>query len=80
MGAFAVCILVIVSTLPVSLPFILMNDATPALRVSNAIAVVKLFGAGFAYGRIVGRSPWLIGLSMVLLGGVLVSLTIALGG
>jgi VIT1/CCC1 family predicted Fe2+/Mn2+ transporter len=52
----------------------------PAMRASNAIAIALLFAAGAAYGRVVGRSPWLIGSSMVALGSVLVALTIALGG
>ena len=39
-----------------------------------------LFAAGAAYGRVLGRSAWLIGISMVALGAVLVGLTIALGG
>jgi len=32
------------------------------------------------YGRVIGRTPWILGLSMVALGAVLVALTIALGG
>jgi hypothetical protein len=35
---------------------------------------------GVAYGRQVGRSAWAFGLLMVVLGGLLVALTIALGG
>jgi VIT1/CCC1 family predicted Fe2+/Mn2+ transporter len=50
------------------------------LRVSNAIAIAMLFVAGFVYGRQVGRSPWLLGLSMVLLGAMLAALAMALGG
>ena len=50
------------------------------MRISNAVAVAMLFVAGVAYGRVVGRSPWVVGISMVALGGVLVALTIALGG
>ena len=79
-GAAAVFLLVFLSTLPVVVPFMLIPDATRALRVSNAIAVAMLCGAGVAYGRHAGQSPWLVGLLMVLLGGVLVALTIALGG
>jgi VIT1/CCC1 family predicted Fe2+/Mn2+ transporter len=79
-GALGVCLLVFLSTFPVALPFIFMQDTLPAMRVSNAIAVAMLFITGYAYGRYVGRSPWLTGFLMVLLGGVLVLLTIALGG
>ena len=50
------------------------------MRVSNAIAVAMMFIAGVAYGRVVGWSPWAVGLSMVALGSALVAMTIALGG
>jgi len=79
-GAIAVFLLVFLSTLPLALPFVFMQDAVRALRVSNAIAIAMLFVLGVAYGRSVGRSPWVMGLSMVVLGSVLVALTIALGG
>jgi len=79
-GAAGVFLLVFLSTLPVSVPFLVMHSAQTALRVSNAVAVVMLFGAGAAYGRVVGRTPWGFGISMVALGSVLVALTIALGG
>ena len=51
-----------------------------ALRVSNAIAIVLLFLAGYAFGRITDRHPWMTGISMILLGSVLVAMTMALGG
>jgi VIT1/CCC1 family predicted Fe2+/Mn2+ transporter len=79
-GATGVFLLVFLSTFPVAVPFIFMQNAMLALRVSNAIAVVMLFIAGVAYGRCVGRSPWGFGITMVVLGAVLVALTIALGG
>ena len=79
-GAAAVFLLVFLSTLPVVVPFVLMANATSAMRVSNAIAVAMLWGAGHTFGSHAGLSPWLVGLSMVLLGCVLVALTIALGG
>ena len=73
-------LLVFLSTFPVVIPFLVMDSAVPALRLSNAIAGVMLFMAGYAYGRCVGRHPWLVGASMVLLGALLVALTMALGG
>jgi len=79
-GAVGVFILVFLSTFPVAVPFIFLHSAPLAMRVSNAIAIAMLFLTGFAYGRCVGRSPWLVGLAMVGLGCVLVALTIALGG
>ena len=80
LGAVSVFLWVFLSTLPVAIPFILMRNAAPALRVSNLIAIVLLFMAGYAFGRITGRQPLLIGCTMVVLGTVLVGITIALGG
>jgi hypothetical protein len=79
-GALGVFLLVFLSTFPVAIPFIVMRDPTTALRVSNGIAITMLFIAGVAYARAVGRSPWRVGIGMVVLGGVLVALTLALGG
>ncbi len=79
-GAVAVFLLVFFSTFPVAVPFIVMQDKMTALRVSNAIAITMLFVAGAGYGRVVGRSPWLVGVGMVALGSALVGLTMALGG
>ncbi len=81
LGALAVFLLVFLSTFPVVIPFIFMEDVTWALRVSNAIAIVLLFVTGYFFGRSVGRrKPVRTGIAMVLLGAVLVGLTIALGG
>ena len=79
-GAGGVFLLVFLSTLPVAVPFIFMDDKMGAMRASNAVAVAMLFVTGAAYGRYVGRSPWVLGVAMVVLGGGLVALTIALGG
>ena len=79
-GALGVFLIVFLSTFPVTIPFIFMDSAPSAMRVSNAIAVGMLFITGVAYGRCVGRSPWAFGVSMVVLGAILVALTIALGG
>jgi hypothetical protein len=79
-GAFGVFLLVFLSTFPVVIPFIVMRQAVPALRVSNLIAIVMLFITGLAYGRVIGRHKWLVGILMVIVGAVLASLTMALGG
>jgi len=80
LGATGVAVLVFFSTIPVALPFLFMQHAGPALRVSNAVAIAMLFFCGFAFGRMTGRRPVRIGIAMVLLGAVLVALTVALGG
>jgi len=79
-GALGIFLLVFVSTFPVVIPFIVMHDVGPALRVSNAIAIVLLFVLGYAFGRNAARHPWGMGISMVALGTSLVGMTIALGG
>jgi hypothetical protein len=79
-GALAVFFWVFLATFPVAIPFMFMRSAGPAMRVSNAIAILMLFLAGCAFGRITSRRPWAMGISMVLLGAILVGLTMALGG
>lgn len=79
-GALGVFLLVFLSTFPVTIPFIVMRDLVPALRVSNLVAVVLLFVAGYAFGRLTGRRPAWMGAMMVVLGSILVGITIALGG
>jgi VIT1/CCC1 family predicted Fe2+/Mn2+ transporter len=80
LGAFAVFLLVFLSTLPISLPFLVMTNTGVAMRTSNAIAIAILFGMGWTLGKHTGRSGWPAGLAMVGLGLVLVAITIALGG
>ena len=80
LGAAAVFLLVFLCTFPVVIPFMFMSHTAPAMRVSNAVAIVMLFLTGRAFGRITGGNAWLMGISMVVLGLILVGLTIALGG
>ena len=80
LGALGIFVLVFVSTFPVAIPFIFMHDAGPALRVSNAIAIALLFILGYAFGRRAAHNPWVMGMSMVALGTILVGMTMALGG
>jgi VIT1/CCC1 family predicted Fe2+/Mn2+ transporter len=79
-GACGVFLVVFLATFPVAVPFLLVESLPRAMRLSNGVAVVMLFAAGCAYGRLVGRPPAAWGVSMVALGSVLVALTIALGG
>jgi hypothetical protein len=79
-GGLVVFLVVILATLPVLVPFTMIEKAKPALRVSNGIAVVMLFLTGYAFGRHAGYRPLAMGFSMVILGGVMVAVTISLGG
>jgi len=79
-GALGSFLLVFLSTFPVTIPFMVMDDVVRAMRASNIIAVVLLFVAGYAFGRISGRHPLGFGIGMVVFGVALVGMTIALGG
>ena len=80
LGALAVFLWVFIITFPVAIPFMLMQSVAPALLVSNAIAIVLLFGLGYAYGHCNLRNPWFMGVAMVIVGGAMVALCKALGG
>jgi len=79
-GALGVFGLVVLSTFPVVIPFMVIGDARVALRVSNALAVIMLFLCGFFFARYAGLNQWVTGLIMVAVGVALVSIAIALGG
>jgi VIT1/CCC1 family predicted Fe2+/Mn2+ transporter len=80
LAATAVCLLVFLSTFPLTIPFMIVHNARLALRISNAIALVMLFLLGHSLGRYAGGHPWRLGFGMLVLGGVLVAIVIALGG
>ena len=80
LGAVAIAALCFVATFPIVIPFLVVDDARLALRLSNLVAVAMMFLCGWAYGSRCGLRPWRAGLAMVLLGGTLVAVAIVLGG
>ena len=80
LGALAICLWVFVSTFPVVIPFLLIGEVQPALRLSNTIAIAMLFLCGYAFARYTGLRPWPTGLLMVAIGCALVGIAMALGG
>lgn len=80
LAAIGLFLLVFLSTFPVVIPFMLIEETLPALQVSNAVALVMLFASGYMLGRHARHRPVLTGLRMALTGTVLVLVTIALGG
>jgi hypothetical protein len=80
LGAFTIFWLVALASLPAAIPFLLIDDARLALRISNAILIAMLFITGFYWARYTLGRPWLVGLSFLLGGVVLVLVAIALGG
>ena len=80
MGGLASGLLVVLTALPGAIPFLFMDDKYQAMRASNAILLVLLFWCGFFWARFTGVNRWLAGLAMTLIGVVLVSAAIMLGG
>ena len=79
LAAVGVFLLVFLCLFPVAAPFLLVDNVTLALRLSNMVAVGMLFLTGFIFGRQVGR-PWRAGFVMVIIGSTLVAIAMALGG
>jgi VIT1/CCC1 family predicted Fe2+/Mn2+ transporter len=78
--ALAIFFLVFISTFPVVMPFIFIQDAKIALRVSNLVALVMMFLCGWSVARYVGCDKWKMSIVITLIGIVMVAVTIALGG
>jgi hypothetical protein len=79
-GAFMSFLLVVITSLPAAIPFMFMDDARLALRVSNAILLGLLFVTGYYWARYTLSKPWLVGFAFLAGGIVLVLAAIALGG
>jgi hypothetical protein len=72
--------IVVLSTFPVALPFVLTDDVATALVISRVLTLVMLFAGGMALGHYAGFSGWRTGLGMTALGVALTMAIIALGG
>ena len=79
-GAVASFFLVAVVSLPAAIPFLLIDEAHLALRISNVILLATLFVTGFWWARYTLGQPWLVGFAFLIVGTVLVLVAIALGG
>jgi hypothetical protein len=79
-GSAGVFLLVVITTFPVVVPFLFMQNVTLAQRVSNGIAIGLLYLTGYAFGRCTGYHPQGMGIGMVAIGTALVGITIMLGG
>jgi VIT1/CCC1 family predicted Fe2+/Mn2+ transporter len=80
LAALAVFLIVVASTFPVALPFVVFDDVRMALAVSRGIALAMLFLGGLALGRYAGYGSWKVGFMMAGLGAALVTAIVALGG
>ena len=80
LGALVSFVLVVVTSLPAALPFLFIDDAFLALRISNGILLALLFWCGYSWARYTLSKPWLAGTIFLIGGIVLVLAAIALGG
>jgi len=80
LAGLGIFLIVVVSTLPVVLPFLVIADVGTAKYVSRAVALTMLFFGGLVLGHYAGYGSWKAGLTMVGLGTGLVIVINALGG
>lgn len=78
--AVKIFVLVFLSTFPVTIPFIFIDKVHVAIRVSNAIALILLFLFGVYLAKQTSRNRIIMGVAFALIGSILVSVTMALGG
>lgn len=79
-GAVGVFLLVVCSTFPLVVPFLLLEETRLAVRVSNLIGLVVLFVAGYTLARYAGAKAWQGGVALAVSGTLLIAAIIALGG
>ena len=79
-AALAIFLIVVASTFPVVLPFMMFEDVLTAKYVSWAVGLAMLFVGGLALGRYAGYGSWKVGFLMAGLGSALVIAINALGG
>ena len=80
LGGVGVFVLVVASTFPVALPYLLLPNPTHAKVVSRGLSLLLLFLGGYVVGRYSGLPPVRIGLGVLGIGVVLVAVVTALGG
>lgn len=80
MGALASFWLVFLASLPAAIPFLLIDDAMLALRVSNGVLVALLFLTGYRWARYTLGQPRLVGFCFLIGGIGMVWTAISLGG
>ncbi|MGY3920389.1 VIT1/CCC1 transporter family protein [Aeromonas eucrenophila] len=81
LNSLGVFLMVFLSTFPVLLPFMFLQDPVPALRLSHGIALLMLMLIGRGLARYAGSPrPRLVGVLFAAAGVAIVLATIALGG
>jgi hypothetical protein len=79
-AAFAVFVLVSATAVPGVFPFLVLDDAHLALRVSNVILISLLFLVGYLWAHYTDANPLKVAMIVLLLGVTMVLVAIVLGG
>ena len=79
-AAFGIFLIVVATTFPVALPFVVFADPKTGLLVSRILTLAMLFAGGLALGRYAGYGTWRSGAAFIALGVALTAAIIALGG
>ena len=79
-GGLASFCLVVLSTVPAAIPFLLIEQPHHALRVSNLLMIGMLFVVGLRWGHFSYVNRWAAGFAFLGVGLALVGIAIALGG
>jgi VIT family protein len=79
-AALVIFFLVSATAIPGVVPFLLLGNSYLALRVSNAVLLLLLFGVGHWWGHYTDAKPWKVGSAVALLGLSMVLVAVALGG
>ena len=79
-SAFALAMVSLVLTVPILVPFLLVDEPLLAVRASNAVGIVLLFLLGYAWATRTSGRPYLLGFAMAMIGVVMTVMTILLGG
>lgn len=70
----------VIAGLPILAPFVLLDHLPLAIRWSNGIGVLLLFGTGYALGQQMGLRGWLFATGFAIVGSLLALATVLLGG
>lgn len=80
-GGFGSVLVAVIAVLPSFVPFLIFyNNPALAIRVSNVVSFVVLFGLGYQWGKHTGAHPWRTGLLLAAVAAIMVLIAIPLGG
>ncbi len=79
-SALALALVSLIFTVPILVPFLLVDDTLMAVRASNIVGVVLLFMLGYVWAKRTSGRPYLLGFVMALIGLAMTVMTILLGG